>query len=698
MSNMERTLAINDGIAVITIDNPPVNALGSDVAGRLIAAIDSVGPNVTAIVLHGANGTFCGGADIRGFNAVVPGAPTTLDVIDRLERSNVPVVAAIDGLALGAGLEVALACDYRVASSRAKLGLPEITLGLLPGAGGTQRLPRLIGLDASLAMIMSGAHVSATDAARNGLVDRIAAGNVLDDAIAFAKSLTGAPRRRTSEMPAPSDGQTIAAARKAAAPLDRGGEAAHAALDAIEGAVSLPFAAGSVRERDLFVMLRGGDQSKARRHLFFAEREAAKPPQGVDKPDPIGTATVIGGGTMGTGIAMALANSGIAVTLIEVQADLVARARSVIEGNYDATLRKGKLTQTERDERMARITYATELTAAEHSDIIIEAVFEEMNVKIELFGKLDRIAKHGAILATNTSTLDVDQIARATTRSRDVVGTHFFSPANVMKLLEIVRGNDSSPTTIARAQALAKQLKKIGVVSGNCDGFIGNRMLYPYRRQAEFLLEEGATPEQVDRAIRNFGFAMGPFAMSDLAGLDIGWRIRKRRYADAPPVGRYPKLADVLCEAGRFGQKTGAGYYKYEAGNRTPQADPLVEEMIAKVAHDAGIARRAITDDEIVKRSVYALVNEASYILDEGIAARPGDIDVVWVYGYAFPAFRGGPLHYADTVGLASVYADIERYAKDDPDNWKPAPLLRELAQAGGSFAKYTGDREWATR
>ncbi|GAC1402267.1 MAG: 3-hydroxyacyl-CoA dehydrogenase NAD-binding domain-containing protein [Candidatus Velthaea sp.] len=691
-------MTTHDGIAVITIDNPPVNALGSDVAGRLIAAIDAAGSDVRAIVLHGANGTFSGGADIRGFNAVVPGAPTVRNIIDRLERSNVPVVAAIDGLALGAGLEVALACDYRVVSSRAKLGLPEITLGLLPGAGGTQRLPRLIGLDAALAMISGGAPVSATDAERCGLVDRIAAGDVLEDAVAFAKTLTGATRRRTSDIPAPHDGGAIEEARRKAAPAERGGEAAHAVLDAIEGALTLPFAAGSARERELFVRLREGDQSKARRHLFFAEREAAKPPQGTAKPDPIVSATVIGGGTMGTGIAMALANSGIAVTLIEVQPELVERARGIIEGNYDATLRKARLTQAERDERVGRIAYATELTAAAQSDIIIEAVFEEMNVKTELFGKLDRITKPGAILATNTSTLDIDRIARSTTRPQDVIGTHFFSPANVMKLLEIVRGHDTAPQTVARALALGKQIKKISVVSGNCDGFIGNRMLYPYRRQAEFLLEEGATPEQVDRAIRNFGFAMGPFAMSDLAGLDIGWRIRKRRYADGPPAGRYPKLADVLCEAGRFGQKTGAGYYTYEPGNRTPQPDPLVAEMIAKVAQEAGIARRPIADDEIVKRCMYALVNEAAYILDEGIAARPGDIDVVWVYGYAFPAFRGGPLHYADTVGLAAVYADIERYAADDPDNWKPSALLRELAHAGSSFAKYTGDREWATR
>jgi len=691
-------MATPDGIAVITIDNPPVNAMSSDVAGRLIAALDALGPDTVAVVLHGANGTFCGGADIRGFNNVVVGAPNTRGLIDRLERSTIPIVVAIDGLALGAGLEIALACDYRVATSRAKVGLPEITLGLLPGAGGTQRLPRLIGLEPALSMMTTGAMVSATDAERSGLVDWIAPNELVSDATEFAKTLAGKPRRRTSDMPAPPDTGSIATLRAKADAPARGGEAMHALLDAIEAGLGLPFAAGSARELELFIALRGSDQSKARRHLFFAEREAAKAPPGTTKAEPIATATVIGGGTMGTGIAMALANGGIAVTLIEMQAELVERARGVIEGNYDATLRKGKLTQAQRDERAARITYATDLHAAEKSDIIIEAVFEEMSIKTELFGKLDKIAKHGAILATNTSTLDIDEIARATTRPDDVVGTHFFSPANIMKLLEIVRGHDTAPQTIARSLALGKQIKKISVVSGNCDGFIGNRMLYPYRRQAEFLLEEGATPAQVDRAIREFGFAMGPFAMSDLAGLDIGWRIRKRRYTDAPPVGRYPKLADVLCEAGRFGQKTGAGYYKYEAGNRTPQPDPLVDDMIARVAHDAGVTRRTITDAEIVKRCVYALVNEASSILDEGIATRSGDVDVVWVYGYAFPAFRGGPLQFADEVGLANVYADIEQYAKADPDNWKPAPLLRELAHSGGTFANYTGDREWATR
>jgi 3-hydroxyacyl-CoA dehydrogenase len=420
--------------------------------------------------------------------------------------------------------------------------------------------------------------------------------------------------------------------------------------------------------------------------VFFAEREAAKPPAGTAPAAPVKTATVIGGGTMGTGIAMACANAGVAVTLVDLQPDLLERARGIIAGNYGATLRKGKLSQEDHDARLARIAYATSLDAAADVDLVIEAVFEEMDVKQDVFRKLDAIARPGALLATNTSTLDVDAIARATGRPQDVAGMHFFSPANVMKLLEIVRGARTSDETIARALGVAKQLKKVGVVAGNCDGFIGNRMLYTYTRQAGFLLEEGAPPQRIDKVIKDFGFPMGPFAMGDLAGLDVGWRIRKRRFATAPPEGRYSKVADRLCELGRFGQKTGAGYYRYESGNRTPIPDPAVDAVVRACATEAGITQREISDDEILKRCMYPLVNEAAKILDEGIAARPGDVDVVWVYGYGFPAFRGGPLRWADSVGLRSIVDDLDAFARVHGDALEPAPLLRRLADSGGTF------------
>ncbi|HTD37089.1 MAG TPA: 3-hydroxyacyl-CoA dehydrogenase NAD-binding domain-containing protein, partial [Candidatus Limnocylindrales bacterium] len=442
-----------------------------------------------------------------------------------------------------------------------------------------------------------------------------------------------------------------------------------------------------VRLVDVKPELLASEQSRARIHLFFAEREAAKLPDGgTAEPFSVATAAVIGGGTMGTGIAMACANAGVRVRLVDVKPELLERARGIIAGNYAATQRKGKLTQEEADARLGRIAFETSLDAAADVDLVIEAVFEEMPVKQEVFRALDGIARDGAILATNTSTLDVDAIAAVTRRPEDVVGMHFFSPANVMKLLEIVRGARSSRTTIARALGIARQLKKVGVVAGNCDGFIGNRMLHPYLREASFLLEEGASPQQVDRVIRELGFPMGPFQMADLAGLDVGWRIRKGKHAIAPPVGRYSKIADELCELGRFGQKTGAGFYRYESGDRTPQPDPFLDELIARLAGEAGIVRRSVGDDEILKRCMYPLINEAAKILDEGIAARSGDVDVVWVYGYGFPAWRGGPLRWADSIGLSSIVEDLSAFEREHGGAWTPAPLLRELAASGGTF------------
>ncbi len=687
-----------DGVAILTIDNPPVNALGPRSIEPLLASLAAAlaDPGVHALVLTGAGGNFSGGADMRGFGQAPPPRPSARDLIDALEASSKPIVAALEGNVMGGGLEVALACDYRVAAPGIRLAFPEIKRGLLPGAGGTQRAPRLAGAKAALELILSGDPIGGAAARAIGLVDAVAESNPLDAAVAHAATLAGGPRRRVSEFAAPPDDGAIDAARKRAQPEARGGLAEQRAIDCVADALSLPFAAGLARERERFVELLGSEQSKARLALFFAEREAAKPPAGSTLPAPVRTATVIGGGTMGTGIAMACANAGIAVTLVDLQPDAVERARGIIAGNYAATQRKGKLSQAEMDARLARIAYATSLDAAAGVDLVIEAVFEEMPVKQDVFRSLDRIARPGTLLATNTSTLDVDAIAAVTQRPQDVVGMHFFSPANVMKLLEIVRGARSSAETIARALAIAKQLGKVGVVAGNCDGFIGNRMLHPYGREAAFLLEEGASPEQVDRVIRDFGFPMGPFAMGDLAGLDVGWRIRRARNAQAPPEGRYSKIADELCEVGRFGQKTGSGYYRYDPGSRVPLPDPFVDTVIERNARAAGFERRPIGDDEILKRCMYLLVNEAAKILAEGIAARPGDVDVVWVYGYAFPAFRGGPLRWADSVGLKNIVADMLEFERVHGARWTPAPLLRELAAAGATFAAWTPSKDVA--
>jgi len=686
------TTAARDGIAVITIDNPPVNALGPTSIAPLLEALGAAqrDASVTAIVLHGANGTFSGGADMKGFGVTPPPRPNTRDFIEGLEASAKPIVAALEGNVLGGGLEVALGCDYRVAAPSARMAFPEIKRGLLPGAGGTQRAPRLIGIKESLAMILSGDPVDAKRAKAIGLVDELAEGDVVEAAIAFARTLAGKPRRRISDTNATPDDAALDEARRRAQPAERGGLAEQRAIDCVADASTVPFAEGLVRERDRFVELLGSEQSTARLHIFFAEREAAKPPEGAPPPShAVRTATIVGSGTMGGGIAMACANAGIAVTVVDLKPELLERARGIMSGNYAATVKKGRLTEAEMNARLGRISYATSLDAAADVDLAIEAVFEEMDIKKDVFRQLDRIAKPGTLLASNTSTLDIDAIAAVTSRPQDVVGLHFFSPANVMRLLEIVRGSRSSPETIARALAFAKQIGKVGVVAGNCDGFIGNRMLHQYFREAAFLMEEGAPPQQIDRVIKNFGFAMGPFATGDLAGLDVGWRIRKGRNAIAPPVGRYSRVADVLCEMGRFGQKTGAGYYRYEPGDRTPIPDPVVDEITERVAREDGITRRTVSDNEILKRCLYPLVNEAAKELDEGIASRPGDIDVVWIYGYGFPVWRGGPLRWADSIGIATIVDDMREFERAHGSNWTPAPLLVELAETGGTFGTW---------
>ena len=614
----------------------------------------------------------------------------TLDLISRFEAARVPVVAAIDGSASASWLAVALGCDYRIAAPTARLAFPHIHLGLLPGGGVTQRLPRLAGMAPALALLLSGKPLSAMQAFALGLIDRIATGELLADAIAFAEVIAPNPRRRLREVTVAPDDAAIAAARAKAAHVVRGGLAEHGAIDAVAMSAVTPLDAGVAIEARICRDLIDSEQSAARIHLFVAEQAAAKLPDGsAPSAFEIRTCAVIGAGTMGIGIATTCADAGVAVALIDTQFESLERAKNVIAANYAATVSKRRLAPAEADARIARITYSTEYAAAGDVDLVIEAVFEQLDVKQAVFRQLDASARPDTILATNTSTLDIAKIAAATQRPDGVVGLHFFSPANVMRLLEIVPGERTSLVTLGRALAIGKQLGKIPVVAGNTDGFIGNRMLYSYRREAEFLLEEGASPQRIDSVLTAFGLAMGPFAMADLAGLDIGWRVRKRRYAEHPPIGRYSTIADTLCEAGRFGQKTGAGYYKYAGGDRTPIPDPVVDDVIARAATAAKIKRRDISDDEIVKRCLYPLINEGARIVQEGIAARPSDIDVVYCNGYGFPRWRGGPMRWADSIGLGAVYDDIVRFREEFGDIWQPAELLRELAQHGGSFGSW---------
>ena len=690
-----------DGIAVLSLNNPPVNGLSFAVRAGLAAQLDAVAADdsLVALVITGAGRMFSSGADISEFGtAPPPGTPHLPSVIDGIERSPKPVVAAIHGVAAGGGFEVALACHYRLASPGTRVGLPEVTLGLLPGAGGTQRLPRLIGVRNALDVIVGGRLHPVDGAQTLGMIDEVVDGDLdlVQAAVAFARGLVDqdAVIRRTRDLEA-----GLAEARTHPELFDdyrtsmkkraRGFEAPWACVDCIEDAVTLPFEQGLARERERFMTLVASDQSKAQRHVFFAERVVAKIPD-VPKETPtasIEKAAVIGCGTMGGGIAMNFANAGIPVTVFEVSQEALDRGFGIIRKNYAATVSKGRLSQADMDRRLALMTPTLDYADVGDADVVIEAVFEEMSLKREVFGKLDAVCKPGAILATNTSTLDVDEIAAVTGRPDSVIGTHFFSPANVMRLMENVRGAKSSNETIATTMKLSKTLGKVGVLVGVCDGFVGNRMLYAYRRQADFLLEEGALPQQVDKAIYDFGFPMGPFQMGDLAGLDVGWRIRKRQARTRPAHLRYSPIADRICEMDRFGQKTGAGWYRYEPGTRTPIPDPIVEEVIVQVAKDAGLTRRPIADDEIIPRCLYPLVNEGAKILEEGLAIRPADIDIVWIYGYGFPRYRGGPMFWADLVGLDRIYDTLSRLY-DEHGGWlEPAPLLKKLASEGRSFA-----------
>ena len=685
----------HEAIAVITMNNPPVNGLGFTTRSGIVEGMNAALADeaVKAIILIGAGKAFSGGADIKEFNS--PKAlqePSLQTVINIVEQSNKPVIAAIHAIAMGGGLELALGCHYRVANPGAQIALPEVKLGILPGAGGTQRLPRIIGLEDALNMIVSGQPVLSEKLAKTKLFDQIIDGDLLAGTIKFALTIADKrplPKVRDIKIQHAYPEAYLQFARNTVRAVAGPYPAPIKCIDALHAAItSKNFDDGLKKERQLFLDLLQTDESKALRHAFFAERAASKIP---DIPEntalrEIKSAAVVGSGTMGAGIAMNFANAGIPVKMLEMKQEALDKGLSIIRKNYENSMKKGKLTQEKLDQRMSLISGTLEYHDLNQSDIVIEAVFEDMDVKEMVFKKLDTVMKQGAILASNTSTLDVDKIASFTKRPEDVIGLHFFSPANVMKLLEIVRGEKTAKDVLATTMALAKKIKKTGVVSGVCDGFIGNRMIEQYIRQAGFLLDEGCLPEQVDKAIEKFGFAMGPFRMSDLAGNDIGWYIRKRRYIEKPEV-IYSKIADLLCEKGRFGQKTASGWYDYKEGDRKPYPSQEVNDMIITHSATEGIERRKITDQEIIERLVYALVNEGAYILEEGIAMRASDIDMVYLTGYGFPLYRGGPMFYADTLGLPNVVMAMNHYAKGKHANaWKPAPLLKKLAEEGKRF------------
>jgi 3-hydroxyacyl-CoA dehydrogenase len=662
--------SVRDGVGIIVINNPPVNALSSGVLEGLKSALDALEKNLDAraVVVVGGGRTFVAGADINQFVEIISGQgtiPAFHPVLDAIENCAKPVVMAIHGTALGGGLELAMAGHYRVATPDAQVGQPEVKIGLIPGAGGTQRLPRLAGIAKAAEMCAFGEPISAKEALAVGIIDKITDGDLLEAAIAFAREAQRP--RRTRDLPVmPADISEIRKKLrgKLTAPV--------AALDAVEASAALPFEEGIRLEAEIFERCLHSDQCKALIHAFFAERAVGKIP---DLPKntpvyPIRQAAVIGAGTMGGGIAMALSNAGIPVFLKDAEQAALDRGLATIRKNYERSVKSGRLTAAAAEERIARISPQLGWAGFEHTDIIIEAVFESLSIKKQVFAEMDKVAKRDCILASNTSTLDIDAIAAVTSRPQMVIGTHFFSPANVMRLVEIVRGKATEKSAIATAMALAKTLKKVGVVVRNAFGFVGNRMMLPYMEQAQLLVEEGATPEQVDRALTDFGMAMGPLAVADLSGIDVFWRIEQEF---PPPVGsKQPEAVDKLYAAGRYGQKTGAGFYKYDE-NRKPTADPEVLALLQK-------AHRAISDDEIVERCIYALINEGAKVLEEGIASRAVDIDVIYLTGYGFPAYRGGPMFYADTTGPKKIRERVREFG------WKPAPLLDRLAEEGKTF------------
>jgi len=684
-------------VAVLTLQNPPVNGLGHALRSGILDGLDRAlaDPAITAVVITGSAAFFSGGADVREFGTPRSGmSPHLPDVIRALENAAKPVVAAIAGHALGGGLELALGCHFRVALRDATLGLPEVKLGLLPGAGGTQRLPRAIGLEAALNMIVSGAPQKAAALAGTGLLDLVVDAGVVTAAVAFAQQVVadGRPLRRLRDVPVPGAGADafLQFARTSVKAAAKGLPAPLACVEAVADSVSQPFDEGLQRERAAFFALMNTPESRATRHVFAAERAAGKLPDiPADTPlRPIRSVGVIGAGTMGGGISMNFLNAGLPVVLLETTQAALDRGLATIRRHYENSAKKGKLTDEQVAQRMALIRPTLSYDDLRDADLVIEAVFEQMDVKEQVFRQLDAVCKPGAILASNTSYLDINRIAGFTRRPQDVLGLHFFSPANVMRLLEIVRGAQTAPDVMATALALGKQIRKVSVVSGVCDGFIGNRMLARYGAAANALIVVGASPQQIDRALERFGFAMGPFRVGDLAGLDIGWATRKRKAAEAG-VPHVPTVADQLCELGRFGQKTGAGWYRYTPGVRDPQADPVVDELIAAYRAAQGVTPRTVSDEEIVQRCVYALVNEGARILEEGIAVRASDIDLVYLNGYGFPARRGGPMCHANEVGLFNVVRALRGFAAEPGafDWWQPAPLLRKLAEEGQSFA-----------
>jgi 3-hydroxyacyl-CoA dehydrogenase len=685
-------------VAVITLDNPPVNALGLGVRRGVADGLEraAADASIYAVVLTGAGTTFCGGADVTEFGLpAVAASPHLTDLCNLVEGFPKLVIAALNGLALGGGLELAMCCHYRVALATAQVGLPEVKLGILPGAGGTQRLPRLVGPERALNMIVGGTPVPARELAKTALFDELAEADAVAAAIAFAQRAVEAKmplkRARDVKINFPNAEAFFDFARGAVAPLAKNYPAPGKCVDAVEAAVLKPFDEGMKIERAAFTELLSSPESKALRHVFFATRAASKIPDmpSGTPPRSVESVAIIGAGTMGGGIAMNFANAGVPVTVLETSQAALDKGLGVVRKNYEGTLKKGRLTQKELDKRLGLIKGTLSYDDIARADLVIEAVFEDMKVKRQVFETLDAKAKPGAILASNTSTLDLDQIAAVTRRPADVIGLHFFSPANVTKLLEIVRGAKTAKDVLATSLGIAKQIKKIGVVSGVCDGFIGNRMLNAYFRQMDFLLDAGALPQQIDKALEAFGFAMGPFRVSDLAGNDIGWAIRKRLYAEYPDRA-YSKIPDRICELGRFGQKTGAGWYDYEPGERNPLPSEVVTKIVLEESAHLGLARRKIGDEEIVERALYALVNEGARILEEGIAQRSSDIDVVYIAGYGFPDFRGGPMFHADAVGLPNVLRAMRAFAKGyQPEAWRPAPLLTKLAAESGSFTAW---------
>ncbi len=702
-------LTRRDDIAVVTIDNPPVNALGQAVSDGLRRAVDEAGADtgVRAIVVVCAGRTFVAGADIGELEAVAAGkgpagGPDIHDLLAAIENCQKPVVMAMHGTALGGGLELAMAGHFRIAVSTARMGQPEVNLGIIPGAEGSQRLPRLVGVGAAIEMLVGGQPIDAPQALELGLIDRVANRDLLEEAIGFALEMAGKgvlPKtsERTDKLGTPkSNRDAFAAGHAMARKMRKNQTAPLLALAALEAATTLPFDEGRKREKQLVAECFASDQARAMIHGFFAERAVSKIPD-LEKVTPaidIQMAAVIGSGTMGGGISMALVNAGIPVRLRDNSPEALERGMATIRKNFQRRVDRGRMSADAMNERLGMIEPGTGYGGVEGADLIVEAVFENMELKKQVFAELDGVAKPDCVLATNTSTLDIDEIASATKRPASVIGLHFFSPAHVMRLVEIVRGAATGKPVVATASALVKRLRKVGVVVGNCHGFVGNRMMLPYMREAQFLVEEGATPLEVDTALKDFGMAMGIFAVDDMGGIDLAWRVRQESAHRNKPGVRMPLVLEKLYRMKRWGQKTGSGWYLYQDGDRTPIRDPEVESLIEATANDAGIVRRAIADTEIVERCIYIMINEAARILEEGHAARAADIDTVYLCGYGFPTYRGGPLWYADTVGIETVAARVQEFHAEHGELWEPAPLLGQLAREGKSFADFDRDRK----